>query len=250
MSIFDNCFSEGEGLNGGHFSPEQHFPEISGFNEYSELSNQDIETLIKTLLPAGHLDGCESITCNPSNPFWAQHGALGYYYEGSEGHPPEICIAGKEMIEGIGCSEIEVLCHEIGHNAYINMDVEDMQKWAEIHTNSQILYDQTGFGFVSSYAHTNLSEDFAETYSAYITNPDFLQFVSPEKYEFMQEQVFGGVEYAQISAGAGEAILVTKDVANSYAQIENQLFNFDAAIASSEQNAQTDALYRCFDKIA
>lgn len=248
VNILDNLI---DNLSGNTFNPEHTLPEISGFDEYSEISNQDVENLIQNLLPEGHLDGCESITCNPNDPFWRQYGAGGYYREAMGDIPPEICVAGRAIIEGTGYTELGVLCHEIGHNVFFNMDMANMQEWAVIHTESQVLYDQTGFGFVSNYAHTNLTEDFAETYAAYITAPDFLQFVSPEKYEFMQEKVFGGTEYEQISTGAGEAVLVTKQVANSYSQGGGQTYAAtDALIASSEQNTPTDAIYRCFNKIA
>lgn len=213
-----------EGLGGNIFSPEHKFPEVSGFDEYSELSNQDVDTLIHTLIPEGHLDNCGNIICNPNDPHWIETpGSVGYHVEYADGRPCEICLAGAEALEGASSSELEVLCHEIGHNAYNNLSLAAQLQWADLHTESIELYEQTGLGFVSSYAHTNLFEDFAETYAIYMTNPDLLQFVSPEKYEFMQEQVFGGVEYGQIPDENGDLLLVTKDTADSYNnQSENQ----------------------------
>ncbi|MFN7824887.1 MAG: hypothetical protein ACK5P6_05960, partial [Pseudobdellovibrionaceae bacterium] len=38
-------------------------------------------------------------------------------------------------------------------------------------------------------------EDFAETFSAYRYNPRQLKKVSPKRYEFMKNKVFGGIEY-------------------------------------------------------
>jgi hypothetical protein len=49
--------------------------------------------------------------------------------------------------------------------------------------------------FISNYAQTNPAEDFAETVSAYRYNPELLRGVSPDKYQFMKEVVFSGIEY-------------------------------------------------------
>lgn len=236
------------------FNPE-HLPEVSGFDDgYSELSNKDVENLINTLIPEGHLDNCGNIICNPNDPHWLEMpGAVGYHVEYPDGGPCEICLAGSNVIEDSSSSELEVLCHEIGHNAYNNLSLEDQIKWSEIHTESMITYDKTGLGFVSNYAHTNLFEDFAETYAIYMTNPDLLQFVSPEKYEFMRDEVFDGTEYRQIPGENGELILVTRDMEALHNQVKQyvslimQLTNND--IVSSAQNPSTDALFRCFQRV-
>ena len=198
-------------FNSNPFNPEHTLPEVSGFDEYSELSNQDVDNLINTLIPEGHLDNCSSIICNPNDSTWFEMpGTAGYHVEYNDGRPCDICLAGRELLEAFGMSELEVLCHEIGHNAHGNLSMEDQIEWADIHAKSEYIYSETGFGFVSNYAHTDLFEDFAETYSVYMTNPDLLKFVSPEKYEFMQERVFGGIEYGQVPAGNGGWELVIK----------------------------------------
>lgn len=242
-------------IDSNPFNPEHTLPEVSGFDQYSELSNQDVDNLINTLIPEGHLDNCGSIVCNPNDPTWLEMpGAAGYHVDYGDGSPCDICLAGREILESSDTSELEVLCHEIGHNAYNNLSPEFQAEWADIHAESETIYNATGLGFVSNYAHTNLFEDFAETYAIYMTNPDLLQFVSSEKYEFMQGRVFNGLEYGQVPAGNGEWALVTKDVADSYSQIENQVPNIlpstTADIVSSEQNSLTNAIFRCFNKIA
>ena len=50
-------------------------------------------------------------------------------------------------------------------------------------------------GFVSEYARTNQYEDFAESYKAYVRDPELLQFMNPEKYVFMRDEVCVGQEY-------------------------------------------------------
>jgi hypothetical protein len=51
----------------------------------------------------------------------------------------------------------------------------------------------------SKYAATNPAEDFAESVSAYRYNPQLLKNVNPEKYQFLKETVFDGLEYLQES---------------------------------------------------
>lgn len=250
MNLIDS--STAEGLGGAVFSPENNFPEVIGFNEFSELSNTDVENLITTLIPEGHLDNCSNIICNPNDNYWSEMpGAVGYHVEYNDGSPSMICLAGREAMEGTGETELAVLCHEIGHSAFNNMSFEDTVKWTELHVESVNIYNETGFGFVSNYAHTNLFEDFAESYSTYITNPDLLKFFSPEKYEFMKENLFNGVEYGQIVDAEGNAALVTKDVENLSSQVENQIVaEVSNDIVSSAENSSTNALFRCFSKVA
>ena len=63
---------------------------------------------------------------------------------------------------------------------------EDVHGWSNQYTTS----------FVSPYAHgKNPNEDFAETIAYYITNPNRLLNVSPEKYEFIKKFIMHGNEY-------------------------------------------------------
>ena len=243
-----------EGLGGGIFSPEHTVPEINGFDQFSELSNQDVEALVNDLLPNDHLKNCGEITCDPNDPYWNEvPGAAGYHVEYLDGSPSNICLAGKGALEGTGTSELEVLCHEIGHNAYNNLSLMETLTWSEIHANLLALFDATGFGFVSSYAHTNLFEDFAETYAVYVTNPDFLQFISPEKYNFMHDHVFDGREYDQIDNHDGTATLVARDVGQSLAQaaVVSEFKTGEEAVTSAG-NAEISPgdIYRCFSMIS
>lgn len=236
------------------FNPEHNLPEVSGFDSYSELSNQDVENLITTLIPEDHLDNCVSIVCDPTDSFWYENpGAVGYHVEYFDGTPSNICLAGDEINNLFGGSELATLCHEIGHNAYNNLSLETQIQWDKIHSESIQIYNETGFGFVSNYAHTNVFEDFAETYSFYMNDPDLLKFMSPEKYDFMQEQVFSGIEYGQITNDDGKTILVTKDVVDLNSQLENQATVISPTtvgyIASSAENSPNDSLFRCFNKI-
>ncbi len=48
---------------------------------------------------------------------------------------------------------------------------------------------------ISSYGSESPREDFAETVASYRYSPERLKKLSPEKYDFMKNRVFGGVEY-------------------------------------------------------
>lgn len=51
----------------------------------------------------------------------------------------------------------------------------------------------------SEYGATNPAEDFAESASAYRYNPQLLKKLNPEKYQFLKETVFDGLEYLEDS---------------------------------------------------
>ena len=186
--IFDN-------FENASFNPECNYPEVSGFDENSELSNSEVETLIRDLIPAKNIENCPSITCEPENLLWNVYpDALGLY----DTQTSEILLAGAENINETGTTELEVLLHEIGHNAYDSLLVSDPQRaadWAELYDESLVVFEATGFGFVSQYSHTDMFEDFAESYAEYVANPQLMQFLCPDKYNFMKEYVFEGREY-------------------------------------------------------
>ena len=85
---------------------------------------------------------------------------------------------------------LDTLTHEVGHNVHYNMRIDNLElanQWAELH--------QQDVGFVSDYARTNEFEDFAESYRAYVRQPQTLQLYSPIKYEFLRVNAFDGYEY-------------------------------------------------------
>jgi hypothetical protein len=52
-----------------------------------------------------------------------------------------------------------------------------------------------GARYITNYARKDLAEDFAETFSYYIMEPELLKRVCPGKYQFMKDSVFGGKEF-------------------------------------------------------
>jgi hypothetical protein len=167
---------------------------ICDFESCGLISTEQISDYIRETLPLTHLEGCPSIqyerVSDPSCP-----AALGTFYRGSH----EIHIWGPtERFDGAE-KVIETVTHEVGHNVHENLMAERpevAERWAQLHAQSIEAYRVDGSGFVSEYARTNVYEDFAESYAAYVRDPERLQFASPEKYAFMEREVFAGREYA------------------------------------------------------
>lgn len=55
--------------------------------------------------------------------------------------------------------------------------------------------EDPGAGFVTRYAKTQPSEDFAESCAAYVLAPHDLKLLSPSKYEFIKKKLFAGREF-------------------------------------------------------
>lgn len=88
--------------------------------------------------------------------------------------------------------------HEIGHNIGGRLDQDEdpewlnISGWVQIGENWKSTKDDE---LVSKYGATNPAEDFAEAFSGYRYDPETLKRRSPEKYEYMKNNVFLGIEY-------------------------------------------------------
>ncbi len=239
-----------EDFESSAFSPERSYPEISGFDEHSELSDNDVEAVIQ-LLPSSHIEHCPSISCLPESPLWKDYpDASGLYNTATS----EIFLSGAEGVSEAGTTELEILLHEIGHNAYDSILGENPQliaDWAELYDASMIKFAQTGFGFVSNYSHTDMFEDFAESYAEYVANPQLMQFLCPDKYNFMQENVFNGREYDSVQAPDGSYILSFKDVTDVINNADSNAYAEGLDGVHSWENFGSIAdSFRCFTIIA
>ena len=78
----------------------------------------------------------------------------------------------------------QVLYHEIGHYVfYLIIDSVMKKHWVtKLFPNSK---------YITKYASRNGSEDFAESYAAYVLNPKELIKI-PSKYYFIQNKIFKG----------------------------------------------------------
>ena len=166
--------------------------EIGGFEQTELFSNEQIADHLRQELPITHLEGCPSISYEPEhenfNP-WSGAGVLGFFELDSH----EIKIGPMDRFESTRAL-LETVTHEVGHNLHFNLiqnNPELVGQWERLFQDSNI----SGEGFVSQYARTNAYEDFAETYKVYVHDPDYLQFMNSEKYEFMKNEIFYGREY-------------------------------------------------------
>jgi hypothetical protein len=95
--------------------------------------------------------------------------------------------------------------------------------------------------FTSLYGMTNNAEDFAESSAAYRYNPAALKAASPEKYEFLKETLYDGLEYTSAAAC---------DPSNS---LTEKLTKLTAARITSSQalseNEKKEALKSCFQQL-
>lgn len=99
--------------------------------------------------------------------------------------------------------KVYIFTHELGHrSAHLHKNfLDDSDEWKKA-TGWQVGADKKPFnnrqhGWISKYAKTRPGEDYAETYALYRFNPKRLKQISPERYQFMKEQVFKNIEYDQ-----------------------------------------------------
>ncbi|BAM40706.1 conserved hypothetical protein [Theileria orientalis strain Shintoku] len=97
----------------------------------------------------------------------------------------------------------QLILHEIGHFINVNTVPEDLkQQWSDIGGWFRDPSDPDGWSthkqteFVSAYAHQkNPGEDFASSLADYVLNPRLLRSRSTDKYNFIKDNIMGGVHY-------------------------------------------------------
>lgn len=168
--------------------------EIDGFEDTGLLTDQEVADFVRETLPPSHLERCPSVQYEPEHPeFASDPWCLAFFQPWDH----EIRIGPAERFQDAE-NMLETITHELGHNVHTNLiDAQPdlASRWDDLHSASWGDLINSGTGFVSDYATTNVNEDFAESYRVYVHNPDLLQFVSPDKYEFMRIEVFSGREY-------------------------------------------------------
>lgn len=91
------------------------------------------------------------------------------------------------------------IVHEMGHALWFGMNASATIEFARISWTKQgsdwVLRSDSGAGFVSDYAMSSASEDFAEHFSAFVHRPEFLQRKSPSKMEYFKRRIFQNTEY-------------------------------------------------------
>ena len=168
--------------------------EINNFEASGLISNEEVKDYLRRTIPNDHLENCREIRYVPLEA--AAHGTAisGSFipiYREIFVYSNPTSVRGVEDL-------LDTLVHEIGHNVHYNIRRDNFDldvAWSVLHQGSFKSAQETGLGFVSNYAQTNKFEDFAETYMAYVRFPEVLKYYNMDKYEFMKQEVFNGVEY-------------------------------------------------------
>ena len=151
--------------------------------------------------------------------------------------------------------------HEMAHYISSEYNLDETPEWMELsgwedHGDAQgnenfvASKDHT---FCSHYGKTNPGEDFAESVSAYRFNPSLLEAVSAEKYQFIKEHVFAGVEFnheeecrsaellTEMQEELEEMITTTRDVDYDQliAQCAEQSYAYILSVPSSKDSFES-----------
>lgn len=167
-------------------------PEITGFEKSGVMSNEDVQRFIAEKIPPEHVNRANLPTIDYDDVYVAQPegNVLGVtHLDPVTGENP-ITIYRQEPQGSFDRAQMEqTIAHEIGHNVHLNLP--KWHEWRRVSTAD--LY--AGRDRVSDYAWNSMEDDFAESYAAYILDPEHLQDVSPAKYAFMRDHVFAGRIY-------------------------------------------------------
>jgi hypothetical protein len=92
-----------------------------------------------------------------------------------------------------------VLFHEVSHILQYQLPKASQRKWNKLSSwvkkGDSWEFDTIDACMISLYSMRDTYEDFAETAAAYRYNARFLKRLCPEKYQFMKDNVFRGVEF-------------------------------------------------------
>lgn len=159
-----------------------------------------------------------------------------------------------------------LLFHEIGHN--LQSLITDEQNWTNLSPwPATIEYGVTVNGvpavrkikvksnykgtheepFPTGYSKTQPGEDFAESVTVYRYAPDWLMERNPEKYEYLREVIFDGIEYTS-EAGCKSGTKTTSKLQRSAldkAFTEFQLKLIDGSIPGSTVKSYREEKSRC-----
>jgi hypothetical protein len=82
-------------------------------------------------------------------------------------------------------TQVYALVHELGHVVGSLNNLDKSPEWKSLAKKNH----------VSQYAMTNHFEDFAESFAAYRFAPEKLKAKAPEKYQYLKERVFKGLQF-------------------------------------------------------
>lgn len=173
-------------------------PRVEGFDKSGVMTDKEVNGYFKDNFPERHVNNItmESVKYNDKYVGDKKETELGHWEKKEQGKDFDIynkdIVINRQTKEGnISRERMEnTLAHEVGHqtqNMYLKNS--DHKKWEKL--SGERLKNKC----VSEYARTNSHEDFAESYKAYIHDPESLKKANPEKYNYMRDSVFSGREY-------------------------------------------------------
>lgn len=142
--------------------------------------------------------------------------------------------------------------HEIGHNIGSRLKQDEDPEWLNITGWIELNGEWTSLNNdeqVSKYGATNPAEDFAEAFSGYRYDPEKLKELSPEKYEYMKNNVFLGIEYTSEEKCSDEntSLATLRDVLNSEQPVPNKYSTCSKEISELVIKGNTN-LKACIEK--
>ena len=150
---------------------------IKGFSKQSIIQPEDVKAqLLK--LPRAHIESIASVVYDPSRFFqrsYAVPKAINYRTLGEYSATPTNHVL---VYRFKSKSEFQhILIHEVGHHVFKHILSSTKRKeWVtKLYPNSN---------YVTDYAKTNASEDFAESYAIYWINRHLLELI-PRKLKFI-----------------------------------------------------------------
>lgn len=182
-------------------------PYVAGFEKSGLMTNQDVKKYLANDFPEDHINNITMSEVRYEDRFHqTKDGVREGYWEirqmlpNSSIYDRDIVINRQSKEGNFDGEEMRgTIAHEVGHqvhdlypNPRENAGLKE--NWKEI--SAKRSREQC----VSDYAQFNESEDFAETYRAFVRDPQLLKSMSSEKYDFMKEKVFKGKEYNQIKS--------------------------------------------------
>ena len=157
---------------------------LAGFSFQNIISLEDVIAAID-VLPAAHLSGLQELFYDPDR-MTIYDADISQWNSLSNSKGSFNRDRRRVLIYAFDNREMffKVLYHEIGHYVFYNIiNGSIRKKWV-----GQISKQS---GYVSKYAALNASEDFAETYAAFVLHPQKLHTLG-QKLSFMRREVFNG----------------------------------------------------------
>lgn len=171
---------------------------ITGFEAQSLVTTREIVEAIDRL-PAFHLEQLREISYDPwpQNSLYLtdQHDGLARPRYG-EYRQPSRKIALYHFHDRALFHQM--LFHEIGHHVFFLILNSRIKKhWVTVLHRAAPC--------ITPYAASSPSEDFAESYAAFVLGPEALQRI-PEKYDYMRDAVFSGLPATLKEKISGDAV--------------------------------------------